>query len=145
MLSIEEAEERAQRAEEARLACEQGSPAKSNVSDQAIRHAIDLEISGDPEEEDGDSAAAEPSPRAAATASGYKVGVHEIDEQDVYRDRLGVIKHVRAPAGSSNWDNWEHLSNTNMWIVRSFGCINTRTSKRSRWMSRIHGTIASPL
>ena len=85
-LTVEEAEERAHQAEEARLACEQGSPAKSSVSDAAIRHTIDLEISGDLDDDDGEQAAAEVSPRAAATASGYKVGVHEIDDQDVYLD-----------------------------------------------------------
>ena len=115
VLYVEEAQERAQQAEEARLACEQGSPAKSGVSDTAIRHAIDLEIGGDLEEDDGEPVVAEPSPRAAATASGYKIGVYEIDDQDVRLDRQGAVKHVRVPAGFPRWGSWEQVSNTNTW------------------------------
>ena len=114
-LTVEEAEERAHQAVEARLACEQGSPAKSSVSDAAIRHTIDLEISGDLDGDDGEQAAAEVSPRAAATVSGYKVGVHEIDDQDVYLDRRGVIQHVRVPAGFPKWGSWELVPKTSTW------------------------------
>ena len=95
-LTVDEAREWAQ---QARMSCEQGSPATSGVSDSAIRHAIDLEIGVDLEEEDGDSASAEPSPRAAANASGYKVSVYEISDQNVFYDRQGVLKHVQVPVG----------------------------------------------